>query len=237
MTPPQDTCLILFVKYPKKGLVKLRLCKDLNENNVLDLYRCFVQDTLETIKKTDIPFFICFHPPEEKQKFLDWLGPTYEYLPQQGQDLGERMKNSFTTVFTKGYQKAILLGSDSPDIPPEYITNARKILQTKDIVLGPTVDGGYYLIGFQTATFTPTVFDDIPWSTPQVLQKTLMKIRQENRSIGFLPVWSDIDTVSDLKTLMNRSRNTSFISSNTMTYVQTHQICRENNDGEDTGAK
>lgn len=230
MKPSQDTCLLLFVKYPKKGLVKLRLCKDLNEENVLDLYQCFVQDTLEMMKKTGIPFFICIYPAEEKQKFQDWLGVIHQFLPQQGQDLGERMKNCFITVFKKGYQKAILLGSDSPDLPPEYITNAREILQTKDMVLGPTVDGGYYLIGCQTTSFTPTVFDDIPWSTPTVLQKTVMKIQQENRSIGLLPVWNDIDTTSDLKTLISRSRNTSFISSNTMTYVQSHQICREDDD-------
>lgn len=237
MSPSQDTCLLLFVKYPKKGLVKLRLCKDLNEENVVELYRCFVQDALEMINRTDIPFFICIYPAEEKQKFQDWLGVTHLYLPQQGQDLGERMKNCFITVFKKGYKKAILLGSDSPDLPSEYITNARKILQTKDMVLGPTVDGGYYLIGCQKTSFTPTVFDDIPWSTPTVLQKTVMKIQQENRSIGLLPVWNDIDTTSDLKTLINKSRNTSFISSNTMTYVQSHQICRENDDEDDTGAK
>jgi len=237
MTPSQDTCLLLFVKYPKKGLVKLRLCKDLNEENVLDLYRCFVQDTLEMIKKTDIPFFICIFPVEEKLKFQDWLGSTHQFLPQTGHDLGERMKNCFITVFQKGYQKAILLGSDSPDLPEDYLTEALKILQTKDMVLGPTVDGGYYLIGCQTTSFTPTVFDDIPWSTPRVLQKTVVRIHQENRSMGLLPVWNDIDTVSDLKTLIKRSRNTSFISSNTMTYVQSHRICRENDDEEDTGAK
>ncbi len=235
MTPQNDTCLLLFVKYPKKGLVKLRLCKDLEEKMVLELYRCFVKDTLEMIKKTNIPYFICFHPPEEKQKFQDWLGPTLQFLPQQGRDLGERMKNSFTTIFAKGYQKAILLGSDSPDLPHEHITLALTLLQTKDIVLGPTQDGGYYLIGFRRNSFTPRIFDDIPWSTPEVFQETLLKIQQEKRSAGILPIWNDIDTISDLKTLISRARNTSFISSDTMTYIQTHQICTENDDERNTG--
>jgi len=234
MMTNQKTCILLFVKYPKKGTVKLRLCRDLDEDLVVEMYRCFVQDTLKMIKKINLPFFICFHPPEAQNKFVQWLGSTHQFLPQTGSDLGERMKNSFTEVFTKGVQNAILMGSDSPDLPENYVNQAITTLKNKDVVLGPTRDGGYYLIGFRTTAFTPQVFDEIHWSTPLVLQETLIKLQQAQRSVGLLPVWNDIDTFSDLKDLISRSKNTAFKSSNTMTYVQNHSICVERDDGEKT---
>jgi len=224
----QDTSILLFVKYPEKGKVKLRLSRDLDEDIVLELYRCFVQDTLVTIKKIDVPFFICFHPPDAQSKFQDWLGSTLQFLPQRGNDLGARMKNSFIEAFIKGFRKAILIGSDSPDLPEDIIIQAFNILQTKDIVIGPTIDGGYYLIGFRTSTFTPSVFEKIHWSSPLVFQETMMKLKQAHRSVGLLPVWSDIDTLSDLHNLVRRTRNTSFKSSNTMTYIHQHPIRMEN---------
>ena len=237
MTTNQETCILLFVKYPKKGTVKLRLCRDLEEDIVLELYRCFVQDTLKMIKKIDVPFFICFHPSDEQSRFIQWLGPTHLFLPQTGSDLGERMKNSFVEVLKKGFQNAILIGSDSPDLPEKYVNQAITMLQTKDVVLGPTRDGGYYLIGFRTTTFIPRVFEEIHWSTPLVLQETLMKLQQAQRSVGLLPVWSDIDTFFDLKNLISRSKNTSFITSDTITFVQNHQICMEHDDEEKRGTE
>ena len=166
MTKDQDTCILLFVKYPEKGKVKLRLSRGLNEEIVQELYRCFVQDTLTMIKKIDVPFFICYYPPDTEKKFQSWLGSTLRFLPQQGADLGERMKNSFTDAFTKGFQKVILMGSDSPDLPEAYIKQAFTTLQTKDAALGPTVDGGYYLIGFKTTTFTPQCVRGNPLEQP-----------------------------------------------------------------------
>jgi len=237
MTKNQGTCILLFVKYPEKGKVKLRLSKVLQEEVVQELYRCFVQDTLAMIKKIDVPFFICFYPPGTKNKFQNWLGSTLIFLPQNGIDLGERMKNSFTDVFTKGFHKAILIGSDSPDLPEDFIKQAFTTLETKDAVLGPAVDGGYYLIGFQTTTFTPSVFQDIHWGSPMVFQQTLKKINQTHRSVGLLPIWNDVDTITDLKNLVSRTRNTSFKSSNTMTYVYQHQIIVEGNNGEKSGTE
>jgi rSAM/selenodomain-associated transferase 1 len=225
----QETCILLFVKYPDKGKVKMRLSVDLDEEIVQELYRCFVCDILTTVKKIDSQLFICFLPVEAQKKFQKWLGSTLLFLPQNGADLGERMKNSFIDVFTKGFQRAILIGSDSPDLPKKYIKQAFTILQTKNMVLGPTVDGGYYLIGFNTYTFTPSVFEDIPWGNQTVFQETMTKIKQAHRSLGLLPIWSDVDTIVDLKHLIQRAENTSFKSSRTMTYLRKNHIRLENN--------
>jgi rSAM/selenodomain-associated transferase 1 len=231
MIKNQETCILLFVKYPEKGKVKLRLSVDINEDIVQELYRCFVEDTLTTVKKIDSQRFICFFPVEAQKKFQKWLGSKLLFLSQNGVDLGERMKNSFTDVFTKGFRRAVLIGSDSPDLPKRYIEQAFSILQTRDVVLGPTVDGGYYLIGFHMNTFTPSVFEDIPWGNQTVFQETVMKIKQAYRSLGLLPIWNDVDTIADLKYLIQRAENTSFKSSQTMTYLRKCHI-RLDNDNE-----
>lgn len=232
MTANQDACILLFVKYPEKGKVKIRLTADLNAETVLSLYQCFVHDTLETVKKIDIHFFICYTPADKLEEFQRWLGSTLRFHPQIGNDLGERMKTCFTTVFEKGFKRVILIGSDSPDLPEDYITEAFSLLQAKDVVLGPAVDGGYYLIGLRDTTSASGLFEDIPWGTKTVLEETLKRVRQANRSIGLVPVWSDVDTITDLKNLIIRSNNTSFISSQTMSYIHNHRIAMEDANGE-----
>jgi rSAM/selenodomain-associated transferase 1 len=219
-----DTGILLFVKYPEKGQVKRRLTADLSEEIVQDLYRCFVDDTLAAIKKIDTDLFICFFPVDTEKKFHEWLGSTFSYLPQKGNDLGERMKNCFSDAFTKGFRKVVLMGSDSPDLPRVFLQNAFAELQTHDMVLGPSSDGGYYLIGFKNTTFTPSVFEEIHWSTPIVFQETIAKIKEANQTVSILPMWSDIDTITDLKNLVSRSTNTAFKSSHTITFLQQHNI-------------
>jgi rSAM/selenodomain-associated transferase 1 len=225
----QDTAILMFVKYPESGQVKLRLSADLNEEMVPELYRCFVQDTLATVKKIDACLFVCFLPVDAQKKFQKWLGSTVFFLPQNGADLGERMKNCFSYVFKKGFRRVILIGSDSPDIPETFLHTAFTELQTHDVVLGPSSDGGYYLIGFQNTMFTSSVFEDIHWSTSTVFQETLAKIKAANCSVSVLSVWSDVDTITDLNNLISRSKNTAFKSSHTITYLQQHHIQLEMN--------
>jgi rSAM/selenodomain-associated transferase 1 len=226
----QDRCILLFVKYPEKGMVKLRLAADLHEEHVVQLYRCFVHDTLETVKRIDTDLFICFTPVDTLPRFQGWLGSHLRFLPQNGNDLGERMRHCFATVFAHGYHHAILMGSDSPDLPEDYVTKGFSLLKTNDVVLGPATDGGYYLIGLSNTTGTQNLFEDLPWGTSTVLQETLGKIRLMNHTVGLLPDWSDVDTITDLKHLIVRSQNTAFKSSQTMTYIHTHHINLEDDD-------
>jgi uncharacterized protein len=212
-----DSCILCFVKYPKKRQVKARLTTDLHETLVVELYKNFVHDTLETIKKIDADVYICFYPPQAQKQFLQWLGSTYEFIPQQGENLGQRMKNSFIEAFHQGYRRVILMGSDSPDLPADILTKAFQDLQKLPVVIGPTTDGGYYLVGFQHDMFQPEVFDDIHWSSPTVYKETLKKI---HTPISILPIWSDVDTFSDLKQLIQRNKNTAFTSSQTISFLQ-----------------
>jgi rSAM/selenodomain-associated transferase 1 len=223
----KDSCVLCFVKYPEKGKVKHRLAVDLDEGSVVELYRNFVEDVVSVLKKIDATPIICFSPISAEKKFKEWLGSSYTYSPQQGDTLGERMKNSFSTVFKQGIQRAVLIGSDSPDLPFDFLRNAFTELQTHDMVLGPSSDGGYYLIGFRKETFLPSVFEGIAWSSQRVFTETITRIKNAGCSVSLLPVWSDIDTITDLKNLISRSKNTAFKSSHTITYLQKHIILLE----------
>jgi rSAM/selenodomain-associated transferase 1 len=218
------------MKYPEKGRIKLRLSADINEETVQELYRCFVQDTIATVKKINTQIFICFFPVDVQEKFHEWLGSQFLYLPQEGGDLGERMKHCFSEVFAKRFRRVILIGSDSPDLPASFLHTAFAELRTHEVVLGPSSDGGYYLIGFQHTAFDPSVFDQISWSSPSVLQETLKKIHHKKYSLSLLPVWSDVDTITDLRKLLNRNRNTAFKSSQTITYILRNKILSEDDD-------
>jgi rSAM/selenodomain-associated transferase 1 len=217
-------CIIMFVKSPERGLVKSRLAVSLGEEVALDLYKCFVGDLLGMFTRCGYPLTIFFQPPEARQKIVQWLGDEYTLLPQIGDNLGERMKNAFQTVLSQGLSAALLIGSDSPDLPKEVIDEALTSLKDFDSVLGPSYDGGYYLIGSRADVFLPQAFDGISWSTPEVFRQTLATLRKANLRVHVLPKWRDIDTYDDLKALFSSSRSTPFAESATIKYMM-HSKC------------
>jgi hypothetical protein len=211
-------CLLLFLKYPERGKAKSRLVKDLNEDITLLLYKNFILDILDTLKKGRFIVKICFYPPDSKEKVRDWLGNNYVYMPQIGEDLGERMKNAFTAVYSEGFSKAVLIGSDIPDLNASVLNEACEC-DDHDVVIGPASDGGYYLIGFRNNTFLPEIFEGIQWGRETVFEKTIDILKKNNRKVHILPEWQDIDRLDDLKALFNRNRNTEFANSRTMTFL------------------
>ncbi len=213
-----DRCVLFFVKYPKEGEVKERLSAALGETMTVELYRNFVLDLLSTLEKLGSRFWICFYPDNLQEKFKRWLGMQYCYMPQKGEDLGQRMKNSFIQAFAEGFQRVIIIGSDIPDLPGTIINEAFLFLETHDAVVGPSFDGGYYLIGFRYNNFSPRVFEGINWSTDTVFQETMKILKKAGCKIHVLPEWRDIDTLADLKDLFQRNRDTEFKSSRTISY-------------------
>ncbi|PIN74859.1 hypothetical protein COV18_05565 [Candidatus Woesearchaeota archaeon CG10_big_fil_rev_8_21_14_0_10_37_12] len=210
-------CILFYVKYPKKGYVKTRLAKNFGEEETLKLYRCFVEDMMLTLEHVQSDIRICFTPEDKKKAFQKWLGNHHSFFVQKGKDLGERLKNSFIEAFNAKYDRVIVLGSDSPDLPAEMVTEAFEKLETHDVVIGPAEDGGYYLLGFKKEQFTHGVFDNISWSTKKVFQETINKLKRKN--VCVLPTWTDIDTLDDLKKLVERNQKTKFSKSKTMQYA------------------
>lgn len=215
--------IFIMTKYPEAGKVKARLAQSIGEEAATGLYRAFVQDTLATVQAIDIPFYIAVHPPESQEKFAGWLGPSHNYFHQRGANLGERLHNGFTTMFSEKYQKVIALASDCPDLPLEILRTAVSGLQTHEVVIGPAPDGGYYLLGFSQDSFVQNAFRNISWSTETVFQETLSRIEQETKRVQVLPEWLDIDNKNDLQDFYKKHQSQSSETLHTMRYIRSHQ--------------
>jgi rSAM/selenodomain-associated transferase 1 len=171
-----------------------------------------------------LPFKIFFHPDSAKEKLYEWLGAQYSYLPQSGQDLGERIKNAFSYTFRNNIRQAVVIGSDSPDLPADLVNRSFAALDTHDAVIGPASDGGYYLIGFSQTSFLPKAFEKISWSSGSVFEQTLNILEQHQRKTYLLPEWYDVDTLEDLKAMVVRNKNTAFRQSKTYAYLTSEKI-------------
>jgi uncharacterized protein len=196
-----DRCLLFFVKNPERGKVKSRLAAAIGKDSAVRIYKNLVAQMLSTLKKGTFPIYVCFFPKNVQKPIKNWLGTEYRYIPQHGEDLGERMRNGFSDGFAMGYKKVVLIGSDIPDLPLRFIEEAFGCLRKKDVVIGPAFDGGYYLIGFKDKTFSPQVFEGIAWGTQNVFDETIKKLKRFRRVIHTLPYLRDIDTAKDLKYL------------------------------------
>lgn len=200
--------IIIFVKNPTPGNVKTRLMKKIGPETAADLYRCLAPDTLTAAKQAGYPLLVCVHPPECLDIVRGWLGADIMYGTQEGSDLGERMRNAFEKVFPS-CSRAVLIGSDSPDLPPFLLHEAFEALSSPcGSVIGPARDGGYYLIGFSRQAYTPAAFDDIAWSTPNVFKSTMSALCRAGLDVHILPEWYDIDEYDDLKCLLDRHKAT-----------------------------
>jgi rSAM/selenodomain-associated transferase 1 len=228
MNPDGNSCILFFVKYPAPGTVKTRLAKKLGPERATEIYRNFVLDILDTLQTLNVSLRIFFEPPEAFDDLRHWLGEDWSYVPQTGRDLGQKMKNSFLHAFTEGFSKVALIGSDLPDLPADFINLSLRALDTDDVVLGPTGDGGYYLIGSSREAFLPEAFENIAWSTDRVFGHTVKILKRHGRKLYVLPQWHDVDTPDDLKSLVRRSRNTDFEHSRTVSFLREQVIEKSN---------
>ena len=195
-------CLIVFAKNPIPNTVKTRLVPPLSPEQAATLYTAFLTDWCKTLAELpDVDLVIAYTPEDAQPDLQVLIGDDAIYIPQVGIDLGERLTSATQWAAEHGYTKILLVGSDSPTLPVSYISEAVMLLDTRDIVIGPSTDGGYYLIGFSTAASTttvPRVFEEIAWSTADVFQQTVTRIRETDATLGLLPPWYDIDTAEDL---------------------------------------
>jgi rSAM/selenodomain-associated transferase 1 len=213
----------VFLKYPDKGKVKTRLASAIGTDAATELYRCFILDLLANLEQLEVDLYLCFHPEGSQQRLLEWLGDEYRYLLQRGDNLGQRMKNALFDAFGNGCEKAVVIGSDSPDLPGGLVEEAFSVLGEKDVVIGPASDGGYYLIGFARHTYHTEAFDDVHWSTDRVFGETMARLRASGLRVHVLPEWHDVDTVSDLRRLVQRNNKIEPQLSMTMPYIESNK--------------
>ncbi|MFZ9046415.1 MAG: TIGR04282 family arsenosugar biosynthesis glycosyltransferase [Cyclobacteriaceae bacterium] len=191
-----DNQLIVFVKNLIPGTVKTRLAKDIGQDMAMEVYKELVSYTSEiTDKIKGIDRVIYYSEYVELWDFFD--DKKYQKSLQEGKDLGQKMLNAFYDAFENGYQKAVLIGSDVPDISKKVIMDAYEKLDKYDVVVGPAEDGGYYLIGMKDAH--KELFEDFAYSHNQVLEELLDAAEDKNLAVGEVKTLFDLDTKADMK--------------------------------------
>lgn len=192
--------LIIFTRYPEAGKAKTRLIPALGAEGAAALHRQMADYTLQQVQT-----FQFQHSVEVEVRFAggnqdlmqQWLGADLMYTVQGEGDLGDRMGRSFQSAFNAGAKRALIIGTDCPDLDAPLLEQAFCELQQHDLVLGPASDGGYYLIGLRR--WIPQLFVDIQWSTATVLERTLAIAAELHLSVALLPVLSDVDYPTDLE--------------------------------------
>jgi hypothetical protein len=210
---------------PIPGKTKTRLQSHLKPDECAELHRAFLKDIsnkLENIKKQyqTLDLFLSYIPEGSENLFDDLIGDNFNLILQKGKDLGARMYNSISEAYSETDEPVIVTGSDLPSLPAEIITEAVAALKEKDLVIGPAVDGGYYLIGMQTPH--PFLFASNEWGSDLVLIKTLKLAAEHNLQIHFLPEWYDIDTFNELLLFRNellKIRKDSFYPEHSRLYL------------------
>ncbi|NNK28325.1 MAG: glycosyltransferase [Flavobacteriaceae bacterium] len=183
--------VIVFVKNIKLGKVKTRLAETIGDRAAIEVYSKLVDVTRKAIENVNADIRIYF---SESLENGDWQ--EYYKAVQKGEDLGERMRNAFEEGLNDGYESIVLIGSDLPEIDQEHITSGLNALNNKEIVFGPALDGGYYLVGL--STLHDELFENKPWSQSSLLEVTLKELDEKKISYELLKPLNDIDTFEDL---------------------------------------
>ena len=191
-----NNALILFTRVPIPGMTKTRLMPFLTGEECAKIHSCFVKDIYEKVKEVEADIFVFYTPKDEKKLLKNILDEEAVYLPQYGEDLGERMKNAIGICLRMGYEKVILMGTDIPQIHPETLTDAFENLDKKDIVIHPTFDGGYYLIGMKKEY--ESIWKIERYGTNTVIYDTLQHMRREHLSTAVGQMYYDVDDKDDL---------------------------------------
>ena len=198
MEKNNDNAVILFARDPILGQVKTRLTSFLDNETILKLYISFLEDSLAIIQQVGNADYFVGISPANNSGFFDALEDSGMTLfSQEGKDLGDKMRQAFINRFMQGYNNVAIIGSDSPSLPVSYIERA--LDSKKDLVLGPSIDGGYYLIAMKDKV--SEVFSCVDWGTDKVLHETLQRVQDGGFSFDLLPVWYDVDLPQDLKFL------------------------------------
>lgn len=217
--PTRANALAVMAKAPIAGMVKTRLVPFLTAGQAAELARALLLDQLEhlaTLENADL--YLAFAPPEEETLMRRLAPARFETFPQCEGDLGARMQNIFACLFAQGYEAVVLIGADLAPVPLEYFVQAFDYLDKKKspfhpplakgergrfaeaqnrAVLGPSKDGGYYLIGLNR--LLPEIFADMTWSHDHVFAQSLTRLHELGVATSTLPLWFDIDTPDDLE--------------------------------------
>jgi uncharacterized protein len=184
--------LVVFARAPVEGTVKTRLAAALGPAAALAAYRELGATVLRGVREPGRRIVVCHTPADAAGRVAEWLGRDLELEPQSEGDLGARLRAAFGARFAAGAVRVVVIGTDCPTVDAAVVAEAFASLERADVVLGPARDGGYYLIGLTRPS--PTLFLDIPWSTPRVLAATLERAAAAGLRVHLLDEREDVDT-------------------------------------------
>jgi uncharacterized protein len=192
------------VKTPQVGAVKTRLIPPLTSHEAAALSSCFLRDTAANVAGIDtagdrtVDGIAVYTPAGSETALMELLPEHFSLLPQRGASLGDRLSNATQDLLALGYQTLCLINADSPTLPPAMLRSALASLSRPGdrLVLGPSRDGGYYLIGLKQAHHRP--FEDIEWSTSKVFEQTLERAAEIPLEVELLPAWYDVDSTAEI---------------------------------------
>ena len=193
-----SNALIVVAKRPAPGKTKTRLSPPLTPELASALYESFLFDTLDQMRQVADSHHVIAYLDE--CEYFQRLAPDFDLIPQEGRDLGERLDNALTFYLSRGYERVVIMDSDSPTLPASYLSQAFNVLSDgADVVLGPCDDGGYYLIGFKRPA--PRLLREVHMSTPTVAAETIALAKDEGLNLISLPSWYDVDDAASLSRL------------------------------------
>lgn len=191
--PSARPTIIFMLKSPRAGFVKTRLAATTGDAAAVDIYQLLVERQLSVLPP-EWPVAVHFAPADALEEMTGWLKvrrADLRFVAQRPGDLGAKLTAAMATEFSRGVGQVLLIGGDCPGLDGAILWQAQAALKGADVVLGPTMDGGYYLLGLRSPQ--PSLFSGIAWSTPAVLGQTRARLRQNHLSFTELPVLEDVD--------------------------------------------
>jgi rSAM/selenodomain-associated transferase 1 len=189
----------VFAKWPQAGQVKTRLAAATTPQFAADVAGAFLRDLTERLRAVAARRVLAFAPPEAGPLFAGIVADHFALVPQSAGDLGRRLSSFVESELAAGAGSVVVLGTDSPTLPPALVERAFEELERADVVLGPATDGGYYLVG--CAGRLPPMFEGVAWGGPTVLAETVARLADPAWRLALLPPWYDVDTLDDWRML------------------------------------
>lgn len=213
--------LILMTRIPIAGQTKTRLMEIMSGDECAELHMAFLKDLFNTFKELEeLDIYLTYTPKNSLDTIENIIPEFIKTFPQRGEDLGSKMYNAIKDILSLDYEKVILIGSDIPHIKTEDILHSFEILEEKDIVLGPSYDGGYYLIGMKKPN--ENIFHiSKKWGGKSVLESTIDMANNQRLTVGLAAKYMDIDTKEDLFAFMDKYEgNKEKIALNTVEFIK-----------------
>jgi rSAM/selenodomain-associated transferase 1 len=219
-----DAVLLVFAKIPRPGHVKTRLTPVLTPDEAAELYRAFLRDALDVYADLPVEVRLYLAPPFSEDE-VRAVPASISVHKQQGDGLGPRMAQAFREALHDGYDRAVVVGTDHPTLPPAFVEQSfASLAAERAVCIGPSEDGGYYLLGM--STLYPQLFDGMRYSHEEVFSDTLSRIGTTDAQLTVLPQWYDVDTPAALQRLVQELDETDVAAPRTRALIDQLDVRR-----------